>query len=339
MISIILILSISCTPKEYQKLRLADLNLFIETNLEVDSVFIANIGQDKEYHYLAYNDTLVLNFRDSVNDLYLINFYTNGNVIQNQLWLNGEQVVIKGKLTDRLEIDTIIGSNLYYDYLSYKNKYAELVDKRSDSTAINNFLWDELDKNIETPLSIDIANNFFWRNSENRDELRNLYFKLSMQSPELKSHFISPFATIEEVLTNNRIDVSQFRFIDKEFELKRLNLLSNYKLYLLDFWFMGCAPCIEDHKTLKSKLDILNRNKVQLIGISTDQNHEEWLKFIFTNDYEWMNVRELSEYDKRLTTNLFVHVFPTYILMDSEGKIIKRTFSLEKIFEELGIED
>lgn len=324
--------------KMQEKIELADLNLYLETDLEIDSVFVANLTQDREYQFLPYSDTLRIIFNDSINDRYIINFYTDNEkgLIMHQLWLNGENLIIKGKITNRLEIDTVIGSDLYYKSIDFNNRYKELEEQKQDSQTINKFLINELEKNADNPFSIEIANKFFYRNVGDKNELKKAYDILVNQEDEIKNNLRNPYKKIENILSIDKIDFSNFQFYDTEKKLTSIKLAKGKK-YLLDFWFVECAPCIKEHKSIANNLEMLKNNNIEIIGVSIDKNHEDWKEFLKEKKYSWLNLREVDMPDKQLRTNMMISYFPTYLLVDSEGTILKRmhTFNdLEKYLDE-----
>jgi len=117
------------------------------------------------------------------------------------LWLNREKVIIKGEITNKLNIDTVIGSDLYYKSIDFRKKYKELDETKSDSATINDFLLNELKKNIDNPFSIEIANQFFYRNINNKNELKKAYDILVNQEDAIKNHLVNPYKEIENMLT------------------------------------------------------------------------------------------------------------------------------------------
>ena len=91
------------------------------------------------------------------------------------------------------------------------------------------------------------------------------------------------------------------------------------------------SPCIKEHKLIKDKLEWLKKNNIELIGISTDNNQEKWKNYLKKEKINWINYREQEDYKKRITTKLFINVFPTYLLLDKENKIITRSNSFTEI--------
>ena len=241
-ILIILIPFLFCCKSENRNAT-SDLNLYFETTVPIDSIFISNITQDREFQFLSYSNPLNITLNDSINDLYNVNFYTKKGLIMNQMWLNGEKIRIRGSVSDKgVKIDTVIGSSLYYKSLDFKAKYKSLIEEYSeDSTKVNSFLINELENNIDNPLSIDIAEKFRFLNLNRKDELNKVFQLLSTQNNLLKQHLLNPYSKIENLLSLDNIDFSEFQFYNKENIQSKISL-PNSELYLIDFWFVSCHP-------------------------------------------------------------------------------------------------
>jgi len=327
--------ALGCKPESKQKkIEFSDLNLYLETDMEIDCVFVSNITQEREYQYIPYSDTLRINFNDSINDQYNISFITKERKLMNTLWLNGENLIVKGKIVNRLKIDTVLGSDLYYLSIDFKKKYKELNEKKSDIAIINDFLLSELKKNINSPFSIEIANQLFSRNISDKNELKKVFDILVNQESGIKNHLLNPFNKIEKILTDDKVDLSKFQFYDTEKNLTTIKP-ANGKKFLIDFWFIACAPCIEQHRLIANKLEWLESKNIEVVGISIDRNHEEWEEFLKEKKYSWLNLREVDDSDKRLRINMLISEFPTYLLIDSDGNVLYRTNSFNEIEKHL----
>jgi thiol-disulfide isomerase/thioredoxin len=219
---------------------------------------------------------------------------------------------------------------MYYRSLAFRKKFKDLQDKQADSATINNFLLAELSSHIKEPFSIEIASNFYYRNSKSNSELQKLYAILSTQEDAIKNHLVNPYKKIEKLLTISKIDMADFRFYDIEKNLTSLKF-SGDKKYLLDFWFLQCKPCLEDHKLITAKNKLLQGKNIETISISIDQVHDEWKKFVQKQKYGWLHLREVDESAKRLITKMTIEDYPTYLLLDSEGKILYRSNSFEDV--------
>jgi hypothetical protein len=338
-ISILLLALLAC--KENEKPQQAsnkpsDLNLYLQTDVAVDSILICNITQEREFHFVPYSDTINITFNDSINDQYELNFFIGDNHVLSRLWLNGKDLVIKGRFNKKLEIDTVIGSDMYYRSLAFRKKYKDLQEKQTDSVAINNFLLAELNDHIKEPFSIEIANNFYYRNSKRDTELQKLYNILSTQDEAIKNHLVNPYKKIEKLLTVTKIDMAAFQFYDINKNLTPLKFSAGKK-YLLDFWFLQCKPCLEDHKLIAVKNKSLQGKNIETISISIDQVHDEWKNFVQKQKYGWLHLREVDESAKRLITRMTIEDYPTYLMLDSEGKILYRSNSFEEVEKYLNL--
>ena len=301
------------------------------SSLPADSIFFSNITQDREFQFIPYAQSLDIKLNEPLNDLYNLTFYTGQNKRMNQLWLDGESVVIKGTFTGKaLEIDTVIGSDLYYTSIDFRTRFYQLMEQPTDSTVINDLLMNELKKNINNSFSIEISRNFFNRNSSRKDELQKIRSLLAGQNQAIRDHLLNPYRKIENLLTRNKIELAKFKFYTPEGKLEPLTTLKN-KRYLIDMWFIGCAPCLEQHKEIAATLAVLSNNNIDVIGISIDRNQHPWRDFIHAKKYSWLNVRETEELEKQLRTDMLIDSYPTYFLIDGEGTILHRTNSFREM--------
>jgi thiol-disulfide isomerase/thioredoxin len=312
----------------------ADVNFYLQTDKRIDSVLFANFTQDREFQFMPYSDTLNITLNDSINDSYFIKFYTGKDAIMYPMWLDGKNLVIKGKITDKFRPDTIIGSSLYYHSLDFRKKYKDLIAKAASADSVNSFLFSNLHQDITSPFSIEISSILYQRNISNKAVLKKLYDLLADQPEAIKKSLNNPYKGIEKVLTVNKIALQDFQFYNTDHQLTSISPAKGKK-YLLDFWFIECAPCLADHKIMAGKRELLNRSKVELIGISIDQDQAEWKNFLSQKKYYWQNLREVDDTDKKLRTHLLITAFPTYLLIDDEGNILQRANSYAEIEKHL----
>jgi thiol-disulfide isomerase/thioredoxin len=327
---------IGCNSQKQKKNEMADLNLYFKADMGIDSVLVANFTQDREFQFMPYKNALNITFNDSINDYYFLKFFTGKGALMYPLWLNGKNVIIKGKITDKVKIDTVIGSTLYYKSLDFRKKYTELNDSKTDAVTINNFLLTELKQNISNPFSIEIARNFFSRNMSNKNELKTVYSILSNQEDGIQNSLMNPIKEIQKILVDDKVDLSNFSFYDIDRKMTSLKPKKGNKI-LIDFWFVSCAPCIKEHKAIAGKLGILNSNNIDLVGISIDDDHEKWKDYLKEKKYNWLNLREADEPENKLRTEMLISTFPTYLLLDSEGNVLHRTNSFEEMEKYLKI--
>jgi len=112
-----------------------------------------------------------------------------------------------------------------------------------------------------------------------------------------------------------------FAVIDSKDDSLQLSELKG-KYVLLDFWSTSCVPCREDLPKLKQIYSHYSNEDLILIGISNDSKKEIFLKYIQENQIAWKQVLDELE-NKGIVNQLYkVKGFPTYILIDREGKVV-----------------
>lgn len=332
-IFIALTITSACTSEKRNKTEPADITLLLETDVEIDSVFVSNLAQDKVFQFLPYSDEIAINTDYAINDLYNIIFYSRGNKEMNQIWLDGTNVVVKGRVGDKLklETDTVIGSQLYYKSIAFQKMLPEVLkNSGGDRKLINPFLLESFEENIKNPLSAVIASNYFRQNINDKSELRKIYELQSKQDAAIRTHLLGPFEEVQRILLESRVDLSQFQFYNRAGDLTTVTLTEDKK-YLIDFWFVGCAPCVEDHKMMAKRIGSLKSHDVEVVGISIDKDQKKWNNYLMKNGYNWQNVREADGYGEIASRDMLIHVFPTYILVDNSGNVLYRTFSFAEV--------
>ncbi|MFZ5999501.1 MAG: TlpA family protein disulfide reductase [Bacteroidota bacterium] len=326
--------TVGCVPTT--KKPEADLTLEFDSAIAIDSIHFANITQDREYQFVPFRKEIYLDLKDSINDQYAISYYFGGDHRMLMLWLDGEKVRVKIKITAdyKAKVDTVINSPMYYEYLAFTKKYKTLLATHPEEE--NDFLLAELRSATSKPYSIEIANALARRNMNRIDALKNLHTILRNQSPNIRNHGLNPLPTIEVILANEVIDFSKFRFYDRARVTSKIAPPSNGRL-LLDFWFIGCGPCLVDHQKIIAKFEGFKRKKVEVIGISIDDDQDEWEHFVEKKRYPWKNLREIDLPEDRMRAKFDIYTFPTYLLVDGEGRIEFRSDSLDEVMKVLGI--
>lgn len=108
--------------------------------------------------------------------------------------------------------------------------------------------------------------------------------------------------------------------------------LSDYRgrVVLLDFWATWCKPCIAALPTLRELVTDLPADRFVLLAVSVDAELETAVEFMEEEPMPWVNWHVGMTSD--LTGVLDVSAFPTYILLDEQGRILARTSGLPADF-------
>lgn len=96
---------------------------------------------------------------------------------------------------------------------------------------------------------------------------------------------------------------------------------------LIDFWGIWCGPCIEVMPELKTINTLYQKDGLKMISVAYDKNLGEVKKFVKKESMNWINIFQSmnthSTHDDIVGTYK-VGDFPTFILIDTRGKIIFR---------------
>jgi len=93
------------------------------------------------------------------------------------------------------------------------------------------------------------------------------------------------------------------------------------KVVLLDFWATWCIPCVKAIPELKELVRKTAGEPFMLLSVSVDEDKKVLEGFLAKNAVTWPQL-----WDGAMDfTGLFrVHSYPTYILVDHEGRIVYR---------------
>ncbi|GAB4158809.1 MAG: hypothetical protein Tsb0033_12490 [Winogradskyella sp.] len=306
------------------------ISIDIQGTIQPDSIQLLNYNNAEAITLKGSGSPFIFHQSQPVNDAFKLNIFKDGNVLSKKVFLEGSDIKIKGKLTlDDFIIDTVLNSAIFYKQVQFQTTLDSLKSSNGNDTLINEILLEQIKENINHPLSFEISDYYIEKNKNHKAKLQPLQLILDQQSNDLKTHALSVHRTLNELLKEEYLDLSQFNFYDRQGNLSKVNL-SHKGDYLIDFWFVQCPPCVRDHKKIAKYLDTLKDHNTELIGISIDTVEDKWLNYLNTNHYYWQNYRELGE-DNDLVDAMNVWEFPTYILVDNNGVVKTKFYSFEEI--------
>jgi thiol-disulfide isomerase/thioredoxin len=109
------------------------------------------------------------------------------------------------------------------------------------------------------------------------------------------------------------------------------------KVVLLDFWGTWCAPSVAEAPKLAAAYQRLKEKGFEIIGVDKGDTIEDLRKFISDKQMNWTH----TQIDDALSQLFRINGYPTYFLLDKEGKIVSNTLRpgeemYKKIEEMLG---
>jgi len=295
---------------------------------DIESLIFVKLGgfSDKDFRPFAENMEITMN--EPINDLYQVSIKKGeGNkFISQYLWLNGDEIIVNGEITaNKLTIDTVINSPLYY----YTNEVITDYEQHKELEKGNDFLLGEITKTIKSPFSNQLASIFMQDNINNTGNLKKLQTLLDNQNSEIKNHIMSVHYNLAQMIDVVSIQTNDFKF-NNENSLEVPLPLNSDSIYLIDFWFTQCLPCIADHQKIQSKIASFNEAGIKILGISTDYDELAWKTFLAKKNYSWSNFIEVQENEETLSEYLGISMAPTYLIVNGAGEILNRNNDLDK---------
>lgn len=102
----------------------------------------------------------------------------------------------------------------------------------------------------------------------------------------------------------------------KQFRLSSLR----GKIVVIDFWGSWCGWCVKGMPEMKKYYEKY-KDRLEILGIDCNDKEEKWLDAIKKNELPWKHV--FNPKDSELTTKYAIQGFPTKIILDPNGKILK----------------
>jgi thiol-disulfide isomerase/thioredoxin len=100
------------------------------------------------------------------------------------------------------------------------------------------------------------------------------------------------------------------------------------KIVVLKCWFIGCVPCIEKMPALKELVNqYKNQRDIVFVSLAFDKK-EDLKKFLAKKTFDYAVVANQKDY---LIKDLEVTSFPTHILINKKGKVVKVAGSYEEM--------
>ncbi|WP_410220102.1 TlpA family protein disulfide reductase [Pedobacter sp.] len=118
-----------------------------------------------------------------------------------------------------------------------------------------------------------------------------------------------------------------YNFSDLQNKTYNSNNTKN-KIVLIKCWFINCVACVNEFPELNALVNQYEHNKnVLFISLAID-NRSELKTFLKKKEFKYAVVPDQEDY---MRNKLKVQMYPTHILIDKKGKIVKVTNSIDDI--------
>ncbi len=131
-----------------------------------------------------------------------------------------------------------------------------------------------------------------------------ILFSFTTQAQVKVGDFMPTFTLLDE--SNKRVSSSAF----------------NQKFILIDFWASWCAPCRVGNKKLVKLYNSINKDKIDIIGISIDTDKLKWIKAIEKDKIKFTQLIDPKGFDAKTATLFGVDELPSKFLFNEKGILI-----------------
>lgn len=285
---------------------------FIVTNakdFKNKEIGLSEYGQEPKFQPIR--DTLFFTLENKEPTFYT--FYIADRYFK--ICLSGGPVIIKGAIgTEQFLVDTINNAPLYDE----REKFIRLVSK-GEAIDPNHYL-QYIKSNIANPLALEAIDAFLFSFQNNRyyiDKIYSLYEddnKAYRNSPDIRN-----LERLSKIRNLTHIEIDKIFLTNLEGARSQIKKGKSTAYYLFDFWFVNCPPCVSDHIQIMKDFQFLNSKNVRVMGVSIDKKSEDVKSYVDKYHYPW---EQYLDENQSLTSQFSITTFPSYILLNSEGKIV-----------------
>lgn len=114
-------------------------------------------------------------------------------------------------------------------------------------------------------------------------------------------------------------------------EIKLSDFIQGKKVVLIDFWASWCGPCRKENPNVVALYNEYKTKGFDIIGVSLDNEKENWLKAITDDRLTWTHVSDLKGWQNSVAQLYNVTAVPVTILLDGNGRIIAKNLRGEEL--------
>ena len=111
------------------------------------------------------------------------------------------------------------------------------------------------------------------------------------------------------------------------------DLVGDKDMVLIDFWASWCGPCIETFPDLKKLHAAYTDENFEIVGVSIDNNLEDWSGGVEEHELPWVQLGELKDANNGspVSKNYGVNSIPKTFLVDSQGCIYRKNIHPDEL--------
>lgn len=229
----------------------------------------------------------------------------------------------------------IIGGTVQNDFNEYNLMIKAAGDTSNDETARFELDKKFIESHPSSVISLYLANNIL-TNGYNltKDQISFLQGTIKPCTTDTARYntFLSKVKTAELTAVGNpvvNLDIKD----DKGTATTLTDVIPKSKLVLVDFWASWCGICRASTPGIKKLYSKYPREEFDVISVSCDTYHENWVKAMETDNMPWKQYLLTPQGYKDFFAKYQLIGVPYYLLVDANGHVIGNPGGIEHIKE------
>lgn len=103
------------------------------------------------------------------------------------------------------------------------------------------------------------------------------------------------------------------------------------QILFIDFWASWCKPCRDQFPELTGINNDFKEKGLTILGVSLDENEDDWHKAMETEKPKWKNVIDFEGFSGKLANKYGIFQIPFNVLVDEKGQVIANNIELKEL--------
>lgn len=288
--------------------------------ISIDGVIDPQYKSRKTIALIIENGTVNVNFnKDNVQKSIIEGTPNNEKFAQ----FNKDSEKITQKLTDfeNKNREVMMAAQAKKDtatVIKLQNEYMNFF-KQMDDLSI-----EFVKKNPDAVLSALLLENFISRSKMKPEEVKTNFEKLTKEIQDTKSGKRVK-KMLDEYIKKSKSSGLAPDFSGKTPDGKTISLKKAMgKVTIIDFWASWCGPCRKENPNVVALYNELHSKGLNIIGVSLDDDAEDWKEAIAKDKLTWTHVSNLQKWKDPIALAYNVEQIPTTFILDSKGTIVAK---------------